>query len=580
MRPGYLAILVLTAAGAGAARAQPSVSLAVSGEQAYVGEALIATIEIADFTECEPPMFPALVDCAVRPLGRTRQGVSIINGVRTNSETYAFELTPQRAGRLVIPAIRVRVDGMELATQPLTLRVVSDNGPELLKVEISASVKRVYVGQRVPVKLSIWLKPALLGTRPLTGQQMFQFIDRQGFGPFPLPQSFREQRWNAADKASPNYYVYESSTEVVPSAPGELTFPDVLIQVGYPTGFERDIFGSWSRTGERRLRATPRMERIEVLALPQENRPDTFTGAVGQFQISASATPTTVRIGDPIELSIEIRGDGELETLPPPNLAANRALTAGFRVPAEQLAGETRDNRRRFTQTIRAISPDVREIPPIEYGYFDPQRGEYRVAVSAPIPLRVSGADVVSAGELIGASPPVAATPTSPGPLDGLRGNESDVQRLLKHTPQPTAQAIATALLVPPALYLGLLGWQRYTQTRNADSARTRRSGALRAALRRLDAAGDAPRDVAAAVSAALAAYLADRLNQPPARFVGREGLALLQARGDSAELCERWSRLLDRCEQIGFGGGAADDVTALKEDASRCLQALEHVRL
>ncbi len=580
MRSGHLAIFVLTAWGVVAARAQPSVALSVSGEQAYVGEALIATIEIADFTACEPPLFPALVDCAVRPLGRTRQGVSIINGVRTNSETYAFELTPQRAGRLAIPAIRVQVDGAELATQPVTLRVVSDDGPELLRVEISASATRVYVGQRVRAKMAIWLKPALLGTRPLTGQQMFQFIDRQGFGPFPLPQSFREQRWNAADKASPNYYVYESTAEVVPSAPGELNFPDVLIQVGYPTGFERDIFGSWSRTGERRLRATPRLDRIEVLPLPQENRPETFTGAVGQFQISAAATPTTVRIGDPIDLSIEIRGDGELETLPPPNLAANRALTTAFRVPAEQLAGETRDNRRRFTQTIRAISPDVREIPPIEYGYFDPQRGEYRVALSAAIPLRVTGADVVNASELIGAAPPAAAEPAPTGPLDGLRGNESDARRLLAHTAQPSTQAIATAVLVPPMLFLGLLGWQRYAQARGGDAARSRRSGALRTALRQLGAAGDAPRDVATAVGAALAAYLADRLNQPPARFVGRDGLALLQARGCDAELCERWSQLLDRCEQIGFGGGAAEDAATLRHDASRCLQALERLRL
>ena len=91
----------------------------------------------------------------------------------------------------------------------------------------------------------------------------------------------------------------------------------------------------------------------DALPLPTEGRPESFTGAVGKYDISALAVPTNVRVGDPIELVIDIRGD-LIETLPAPDLTAIPRLTEDFRVPAETLAGTVSGDRKRFTQRIRA----------------------------------------------------------------------------------------------------------------------------------------------------------------------------------------------------------------------------------
>ena len=48
--------------------------------------------------------------------------------------------------------------------------------------------------------------------------------------------------------------------------------------------------------------------KLTVLPLPEEGKPSGFYGLVGQYTISASATPTKVNVGDPITLTVKVGG--------------------------------------------------------------------------------------------------------------------------------------------------------------------------------------------------------------------------------------------------------------------------------
>lgn len=580
---GYLAA-ILVALPVPAALSQATVALRVDSQQAYVNEPTRVEIEIDGFSACEEPVFPDIPGCAVHSLGATRQGTVIENRRQSHSRTYSFQLVPTTPGRLVIPEIEVSVDGEKLRTRPVVLAVNPSNVEELLTVTVNCDTPRVYVGQRIRLTLTLWLKAANAGGRPLSGREMFQFIERDGFGPFPLPQRVVERAAGPAGDSG-TYYTYDTTAEVVANQPGPLTLDNVGIVVNYPKRFGRDFWGDLTVTGYRRLFGRPQVAAVEVLPLPAEGRPAGFSGAVGRFEIAVSAKPTTVRVGDPIELTIDLRGDGELETLAAPRLAENAALTSGFRVPNETLAGETRDGRRRFTETIRAARPDVREIPAIELPYFDPERGEYRVARSQPIPIRVEAADKLDAGALRTIVPPTERERSAAlTPLDGLRGNETDPAKLLASVARPSVEAVLAAAAAPPAMFLA--GWAciGVARRRAGDAARQRRLGAARRARERIHASRTlAAREQAAAVSAALASYLADRLDEPPARFVGRAAGAALRARAGEAELAARWDRLLERCEALSFGAGAssgADGPDTLGTEAQACIEAVERIRL
>ena len=55
-----------------------------------------------------------------------------------------------------------------------------------------------------------------------------------------------------------------------------------------------------------------------MFALPEDNRPDDFSGAIGQFDFQASVAPLQVKAGDPLTLKMDIKGSGNFKNLKMP----------------------------------------------------------------------------------------------------------------------------------------------------------------------------------------------------------------------------------------------------------------------
>lgn len=78
----------------------------------------------------------------------------------------------------------------------------------------------------------------------------------------------------------------------------------------------------------------------------------------------------------------------------------------------------------------------------------------------------------------------------------------------------------------------------------------------------------------------ALGAYLADRTDEPAARFDGAASTQSLRERGLDADLVAAWADVIDRCERAAFARSASDADGALVADALACLARLERVKL
>jgi hypothetical protein len=126
---------------------------------------------------------------------------------------------------------------------------------------------------------------------------------------------------------------------------------------------------------------------------------------VGDFEISASVKPTKAAVGDPMTLTLSIHSLSEnaeeLRTLQPPPLDS-AALTQRFRMPADPLAGSVAGSTKVFTQTIRPLSAEVKEIPPIEFSYFNPATARYATVKTQPIPIQVSPAERINSAAIEG----------------------------------------------------------------------------------------------------------------------------------------------------------------------------------
>lgn len=579
-----LLALLCAAALAPAALGQARVNLNVLVDEAYAGEPFEVEVEVANFQECEAPVFPETDAFKVTPTegGAEQTSLSIINGRarQTRTRTFRYEITPAAPGELSIPPVSVNVDGKVMRTRATRITVQKrDPAEELLLAEISVEAERIWVGQEIRARLTIFVKPARVGTTLVPGRDMYSFLDVNNLRPFPAPQRVETVTRTDAHGLAQTYYAYPTEADVVAGRPGPLTFDDLVVRMDYPTRFVRDIFGDLRVAARRRLEIVPTVLKGEVLPLPTEGRPAEFTGAVGQFEIRVSASPTSVRVGDPIELTMDVTGVGPLESLPPPPLASINKLTQSFRIPQETLAGEVSGNRKRFRQTIRPARADVMEIPPIEYVYFDPKAGRYATARSEPIPLSVAPAESVDVAPA--PEPDPAAAARSAQPTDGLRGYRTREGELLAVWRPVTLPAAALATLGPPAAFLAMWGFAALVRSRGGDAARARRQRALRGALERIGGApaGDGAA-VARAIQAAVAGYLADRLNEPAARLAGRAAVEALTQRGAAPALRNRLARLLEQCEAAGYGAMSAADAGELARSAEALLHELEGQRL
>lgn len=183
--------------------------------------------------------------------------------------------------------------------------------------------------------------------------------------------------------------VREITQEVEATKPGTYTFGPSSVQ-GY--AYTVDVFG-------RRKYLQPQVQAgtlpvtITVKPFPDKDKPPSFNGAVGPFDIfkvSLLSSPK-ISVGDKIILAVEIGGKGQLENVPLPELCCQPGFSGLFSQsdlpPAEQSKGPSA---KQFTVEMRVLSASVKQIPPVEFAYFDPEEQAYKILRSQPIPLTVA----------------------------------------------------------------------------------------------------------------------------------------------------------------------------------------------
>ncbi|HEY3243612.1 MAG TPA: BatD family protein, partial [Phycisphaerae bacterium] len=502
-----------------------------------------------------------------------------------------FQVIPKHAGKLSIPAVKVRVDGEERSIDIGDIIVSESDTEDLLYVELTGDRRTVYVGEAVETTLEIWIRPFVQGDYRMSIQDMFRCLDveHSSWGEFKdllnSAQNFRGRSAVRKDSAGNDraYYVIALTKRLWAEQPGPLEAGDIRIVVNYPVHLRRSrdffsILDEGITVGQQRpISAVVTSQAIQVKPLPTAGAPLFFNGAVGRYQMEATAKPTKVHVGDPITLSIAIRGEGRLDTLSPPPLARLDNLTEHFRVPDEPLAGDVEGNSKRFTQSIRARSADVTEIPPIPFAYFDPQAEKYVTVSSNPIPIEVEASEAASTA-LVGTSDSASAPTTTLTDVGGgMLANYTGSENLLSQQVFAPGWGSAAAAIIPPLSFAVCWLTQRRSQRLRTDVAYARRRSAARRALRAIHAARDtgAP-DRAVRVADALLDYVADRCNVPARTLTRAEAIQHLQSRGADSMLVHRTNELLVECEQALYAGMSAGDGVHLTATARQCIEELE----
>jgi hypothetical protein len=592
----FIAVFLVTVFGTDSARAA-DVSLEVDSRNVYVDAPFSLRIAIRwERAEPSEPTLPPIPGLEVigSPTKSTSSVTRIINGQTSHDVTwtYSYVARATRPGEIEIPAITVEVDGRKLRTPPITLTSRESKTSEPLMVEVRSDRDVYYLGEPIDVTIEIWIEPfadAVQRIR-LGQQQMWNTIDARGstFGRFAdLPGEIKVRVATRPDKAGDiaQYYVYWKSGTFTPREPGTIRFDDIRIRMDYPTRIRRvdRLLGrSWEVVATRPIVATVTESTIEVRPLPEEGRPPFFSGAVGRFDIAAQASPTEVRVGEPITLTLtirDLRGGGRgLEDLRAPPLHEIASLTDSFGVPDEPLAGTIDGPRKTFTQSIRPTRDDIDEIPSIPFAYFDPSSERYEIVDTDPISITVEPSATLAMSEVIGGEREL----TNAGPTEltevsgGILANYAGTDRLLAQQRRRPAWWLAAAVAVPPLAFSMLAIVESRRRRLRGDREYARRRRAARTATRRLHAVDGPPRRVAESVGFAVREYIADRCALASGAATTLEVLAALRERRVPQEQVDGVAHLLADCDQVTYAGGSDESTADLAGRAASCIRRLE----
>ena len=364
---------------------------------------------------------------------------------------------------------------------------------EPLFVEASVDNSRPYLGQQITYVFKAYLRSDLSLSADQLDQLRYVPPNFSGFWTYQPTEP--DEYIEAID--SSDYRVVEIQTALFPSVVGTVEIGASTLTVPANSSGTPNI-----------LESAPVI--VDVRPLPP-GAPAGFEGAVGNFDISAEVDADTGKVNEPVQLTVRVSGEGNIETLPDPawpEFADWRVVELPAAADSQVVDGRITGSR---TYGIAMVPTKAGQltIPGIVYSYFEPNLEEYVRAAAAPI--------VVSVSEAGGPSPPSLDVEAAVEEDDTEARYAKAVPSSLRQSGRElTDSAIYWAVWgIPSLAIVGAVAWRRRRDAEEAALASSRRRNALpnaRAVLARAAASGDDPRVAAAD---AVQSYLSDRLGVP-----------------------------------------------------------------
>jgi hypothetical protein len=469
-----------------------AVSASLDRATTSVGESVTLSINCTNFSPSSQPMLPSISGLRFSSAGTSRK-FQLGSGGRTSTYTFNISVTPLKPGNYSISPIQVRHETRLLKPKPLKLLVLpagakpkpGNNQSQNAYVRLLPTKTTAYVGEVIPVEIQLFFIDGV-------NVQMPELIaDGFNIAAFPKHKQTRMQKGNQI------YQVLTFRTAATPLKAGKLQLGPVkqgmVLRVRQKQNrrspFNNSFDGIFTRYQQVPVTLEAKAQTITVKPLPTANKPASFNGAVGRYTMQAKASPLEVTVGDPVTLNIQISGQGAIDSLNLPKLdwpgfkSYEPSVTTNKNNPLGLLGTRT------FEQVVIPESDKITKLPRIEFSFFDPVTGQYRVLAKGPFPLKVNPSDEPIAPLIGGNTARETSEPDSPPQTDILtiQHHLGSLGQALPLVARPNFWLLQS---IPLLLWLGALLWRRKTNAL-ANNPRLRRKRQVaertRAGLAKLD---------------------------------------------------------------------------------------------
>lgn len=324
---------------------------------------------------------------------------SWVNGRSSFEKVYSYFLLPNQKGSLVIRQAAIEYNGQIYKTSPIKINVTAavaqerdPNDPQQISADdnlyLVADISKTtpYVNEPITVVYKLYFSNNI-------GISGFKEVNKPKYNDF-WSQNIDIKQLVAEEgmfKGERYRYVVLKKAVLYPQKSGKLSIEPLSldIDVQLPTN-RRNMFGQVIITdGNKRVSAGTKT--IYAKALPETNKPEGFSGAVGRFDFKVTPSKTTLKNGESLELVVSATGSGNIKLFSLPKPVVPNALEMYDPVHDEKVNTSLSGMSGKISDTY-TIVPQYKgdyAIKPMQFSYFDLNTGSYKTITSPEIMVNV-----------------------------------------------------------------------------------------------------------------------------------------------------------------------------------------------
>jgi hypothetical protein len=360
------------------------VKLTVNSPAIYAGELASFTITSSSDGDVEFPTINTIDSYNI--INRSSSSsTTIINGNYSKkiSNTYSFAPTKD----VTIPAFEVKVDGKTYTTNPQKISVLqpsaSKEGEDFV-IQIKADKTEVKVGESI--NLDVMFK-----------YKLDSKIDKLQISD-PKLENFWIKKVGDVEKSSDkDYIVFTQKYLLFPQKSGEYDLKSIEADIGkaFKQKMANDFFNDpfFKDQFFDSMTSTIKWQKVysndlHISVKPLPNNLELF----GDYTLKATVDKTLVEANQPVNLTIDINGVGNIDDIQKFNLTINNVVSYADE-PKIDSAFEDKEYKGDFSQKIAFVAQNDYTIPKISLTYFDKNTKQVKTIYSEPIDIKVKNSN-------------------------------------------------------------------------------------------------------------------------------------------------------------------------------------------
>ncbi len=316
----------------------------------------------------------------------TQQSYQLINNDFSSSQIKSFQLRPNIAGTIIIPSAKVTVAGKTFQTEPISINVLAgsdatNNPSKTTAASANATPSKIPAGSSKDLFIMAVLdkETAYIGEEIIYSIRLyrrFSAIDQLLYQEpeFSMISELleRDQKTYTQVYQGIRYYVQEVDRRSLFSyESGAITIPPATAEVQINFFYGSKIIKSNDVT-------------INIIPLPEVDKPDNFSGLVGDYTMDVDVNTQALVENKPIAIRLSIAGSGNIKQLSDLSFDTNPDIFKVYQSSTNDLITYINSVKgvRHFEYIMVPKTEGSFSLPSFSFSYFDLKTKRYKTITS------------------------------------------------------------------------------------------------------------------------------------------------------------------------------------------------------